>query len=105
MWGAASNDVWAVGQNGTIVRWHGLGWSPMTSPTTEELYAIAGTGANDVYIAVASGKIFRFDGNVWKQQKTGTGTDLNFDRFNALTTAGSRVWAAGSSGTILMRAR
>jgi hypothetical protein len=105
IWGAASNDVWAVGAKGGIVRWRGLGWSPMQSPTTEELYAVTGTGPTDVYIAGASGKIFRYDGVTWTQQKTGAGTDLNLDRFNALFAAGRSVWAAGGSGTILMRER
>ncbi|MFI5303016.1 MAG: hypothetical protein ACHREM_33415, partial [Polyangiales bacterium] len=58
IWGATANDVYAVGDSGTIAHAiNGLGqWSLETSATTAALFAIGGTGSADVY-AVGQGGI------------------------------------------------
>ena len=40
VWGTSSNDVFAVGDSGTILRYNGSAWSAMTSGTTECLNGI-----------------------------------------------------------------
>lgn len=42
VWGGAADAVWAVGDGGTILRWDGATWAAETSPTTADLYAVAG---------------------------------------------------------------
>jgi hypothetical protein len=42
VWGAASADVWAVGERGAILHWDGQRWSPVASPTQEFLRCVWG---------------------------------------------------------------
>ncbi|MFC1926945.1 hypothetical protein ACFLWV_04270, partial [Chloroflexota bacterium] len=35
VWGSSSTDVFAVGDNGTILQYDGSDWTPMTSGTAE----------------------------------------------------------------------
>ena len=47
--GAGPNDVWAVGDNGTIVHWDGQVWLTFPSGTKQRLLAVWGSGAHDVW--------------------------------------------------------
>jgi hypothetical protein len=42
VWGANPNDVYATGDNGTILRWNGTSWSSMSSGTTDQLWSVSG---------------------------------------------------------------
>src|ERR1700704_5281182 len=42
-WAASSNDVWAVGDEGTIEHFDGTGWSLIASPVTTSLNAVWGS--------------------------------------------------------------
>jgi hypothetical protein len=66
VWGTSSNEVFAVGKKGTILRYDGSAWSAMTSGTSADLYAVWGTGAKDVYVAGDQGTLLRYDGTSWK---------------------------------------
>ena len=48
-WGTDANNVWAVGWNGTILKWNGSVWSPQSSGTTDILHSVWGTDANNVW--------------------------------------------------------
>ena len=41
VWGSGENDVFAVGQNGTIVHYDGVSWDSMTTGTTALLLGVA----------------------------------------------------------------
>ena len=49
VWGTAANDVWAVGQGGTILHWDGARWSTIPSGTTETLRSIWGSSPTDIW--------------------------------------------------------
>ncbi|MBK6535930.1 MAG: hypothetical protein IPF99_42285 [Deltaproteobacteria bacterium] len=49
VWGAAPNDVWAVGEGGTILHWDGARWSSIPSNTTATLRSVWGASAGDVW--------------------------------------------------------
>ena len=90
VWGAAPDDVWAVGLKGTIVHWDGIEWKKVNSPVNLLLYDIWGTSANNIYaihISLAQQSLLiHYDGNVWTeitdQLPTGARnfTSLWFDR-------------------------
>ena len=69
IWGSGPNDIWAVGDNGTIRRLRNGAsrWDIVPSPTTEPLHAIWGSGANDVWAVGDNGTILHFDGTGWKK--------------------------------------
>jgi len=49
VWGSAANDVWAVGNAGTVLHWDGTVWAPVTVSTTKDLHGIWGSGPNDIW--------------------------------------------------------
>jgi hypothetical protein len=59
VWGTASNDVYAVGWNSTILHYDGTGWSQLTSRTDVWLEGVWGTASGDVYAVGRYGIILR----------------------------------------------
>jgi photosystem II stability/assembly factor-like uncharacterized protein len=52
VWGASATEVWAVGNNGVIVRRQANGtWAPVASPTSVQLLSIWGSSATDIWAA------------------------------------------------------
>jgi len=102
--GSASNNVWAAGDGGTVVRWNGLGWSAVTRPTTDDLYGIWVAGPNEVYVAVWSGQIWYWNGSTWTAQDSGVGDRPPF-QLNGMAGAGSRIWAFGNNGILVTKRR
>jgi hypothetical protein len=68
IWGSSADDIWAVGDKGTIRRMQKgqTRWSIVTSPTHEALHGVWGSSANDVWAVGDAGSIFHFDGKDWK---------------------------------------
>ncbi len=91
IWGAAADDIFAVGYGGAIVHWDGATWSPMVSGTTEFLRDVWGTAADDVYAVGASGTFLHFDGAAWSA--IDLGTPYSFRAVHGA--APDEVWAVG----------
>jgi hypothetical protein len=66
VWGRAADEVYAVGTGGVILRWDGLAWSSMDSPTDRTLFTVNGT-AETLYAVGSSGTglLLRNDGEAW----------------------------------------
>jgi len=58
--GQRAVDIFAVGDDGTIVHWDGTAWSAQASGTDALLGDVWGSGPNDVF-AVGLGKIVHYD--------------------------------------------
>jgi hypothetical protein len=69
IWGAAADDVWAVGAGG-IFHYDGAAWSPALPGF--DFTAIAGRGADDIWVVGAGGRVAHFDG-AWTPVNTGVG--------------------------------
>jgi len=69
IWGSGPNDIWAVGDSGTIRHLVGGAsrWEIVASPTTEALHGIWGSSANDVWAVGDNGTILHFDGTKWRK--------------------------------------
>lgn len=81
VWGAAPDDVWAVGGGTTppsantspvVLRWDGSAWSSVDVPElvpsgASQMFKVWGTGPDDVLIVGASGVILRWDGSELSQ--------------------------------------
>ena len=59
VWGTSSSDVYAVGEDGTILRYDGAAWSESVSGTYPDLFGIWGSSSGDVYVVGDSGTIVR----------------------------------------------
>ncbi len=64
IWGASPTAIFAVGENGRILRSNGSTWSVMASPTTRTLARVSGSSATDVW-ALGDSVLLRFDGTQW----------------------------------------
>jgi photosystem II stability/assembly factor-like uncharacterized protein len=64
LWASAGNDVWAVGDLGTIVHYDGRRWNPSESGTTAALTIVYGAGSRDVW-AVGQGRVLHWNGTAW----------------------------------------
>ena len=61
----ASGEGWAVGDNGSILRWDGASWSAVASSTTANLYSVHCVSANDCWATGGGGTIVHWDGSAW----------------------------------------
>lgn len=76
VWGSSASDVFAVGDNGTILHFNGLRWATMSSPTTETLRGVSGTATDNVYAAGDNGTALHYDGSSWTALDPQTSNDL-----------------------------
>jgi hypothetical protein len=67
VWGNASNDVWAVGDRGTILHFDGRAWTISPSGTQESLTGAYGTGPRDVWVSGEKGAMLHWNGEAWSQ--------------------------------------
>ena len=65
LWGSGATDVFAAGSRGTVLRYDGKRWTPMTSGTTRALGALWGSGSSDVYATGQSAPLLHYDGKRW----------------------------------------
>jgi hypothetical protein len=91
IWGSAANDVWAVGDLGTILHWDGSGWSGVASGTSAALNGVWGSAANDAWAVGAAGTLLHWNGSAWSSVASGT-----TDPFSAVWgSSASDVWVVG----------
>jgi hypothetical protein len=83
------NALWAVGDNGLILRRTDSNWTRQSSPTQNDLMAISGTFARDIWAAGRSGTLLRWDGLGWFP------VDAPVDDYVALHITPTHVYAAG----------
>lgn len=96
VWGTGDNDVYAVGIEGTILRYDGVDWAPETSNTNFALFDIWGSGPSDIFAVGDWGTIVHYNGNTWAVQLTGT---TNYF-YGVWGSAPNDVYAVGLSGAI-----
>ncbi len=72
IWGANTNDIWAVGDNGFTAHWDGMQWSRVTSNTTDGLTTTWGVASKDVW-AAGGATLLHWNGMQWStSQPLGT---------------------------------
>lgn len=62
LWGLSDKEIYAVGNQGTIVKYNGSQWATIPSPTTSHLISIYGTSSTDIWAAGFDGTILHYDG-------------------------------------------
>ncbi len=75
-WGAADDDIWAVGPAGSITRWDGFEWSEVPSGVTEDLEGIWGFGPDDIWAVGVNGVVLHWDGSEWSAHVVDERDDL-----------------------------
>ena len=91
VWGSAEDDVWAVGDTGTIVHFDGHTWKAFASGVTENLTSVYGTGVSDAWASGDGGSVLHWDGASWKVASTIEDAIM----LGVWTGAVNDVWAVG----------
>lgn len=55
VWAQAANDVWVVGDQGTILHFDGTQWNRATSGVSDDLFGVWAASATDVWAVGGSG--------------------------------------------------
>ena len=71
LWGTSADDVFAVGDSGTIVHFDGGDWTAMTSGTSDSFRGVWGSASDDVFAVTLAGDVFRYDGASWTELPAG----------------------------------
>jgi hypothetical protein len=93
LWGASATDVWAVGEQGTILHYDGATWSPSASGSVSRINGIWGASSTNVFAVAQSGDILRWNGTQWTSSKP-LATVYWYDVAGA---NGNDVWAVGTT--------
>lgn len=91
-----ADEVFAVGDQGTILRRSSDQWTEMSSGTTKNLRGVWAASSSDVWAVGVEGTILRFDGTSWSRV---TASDtLPFDA--VWGSSPNDVWLTGSSRVV-----
>lgn len=98
IWGTDPTNVWAVGDEGTVLKWDGMKWTVVPTNVIFSLRAIWGRSATDFYIAGTGGAILHWNGTSFMQEDSGTNAAL-VNIFGV----GNTLYATGTSAAILKK--
>jgi hypothetical protein len=88
------NDVFAVGDGGTILRRHADAWAAMTSNTTANLRGVWAISPTNVWAAGSAGAIVHYDGTTWSAV---TVPGVTSDLTGVWGSSASDVWIVGET--------
>jgi hypothetical protein len=92
--GTTADNVYAVGEAGTVLHFDGSSWTPMASGTRELLQ---GVSAGNTTLAVGSnGAMISLDGATWTPEPA-----LTHEWLYATAQSGANTWAVGSRAILL----
>ncbi len=101
-WGSSGDNVYAVGDYGTLLHFNGVAWSDLSdnipwSGTARNIYGIWGTAADNVYCAADTGVLYHYDGTAWNRLTTDTTNKFR----EVWGLSESDVYVVGDKATIL----
>jgi hypothetical protein len=95
--GTSFNNVWAVGQAGTVLHWNGVSWQQFELGTSANMWSVW-SPANDVaYIVGQNGRAYQIDGTEVKALNTGIDNVL----YAVTGTTEANIWATGARGVAI----
>ena len=102
VWASGGGDVWAVGALGTVLRYDGNTWAPVSisgmAPTLN-LSAVWGASSSDVWIVGQSGTILHGNASGIARETSNTTDNL----VGVWGTGNNEVWAVTALGTVVRR--
>lgn len=96
VWVVGDDDVWAVGESGTIVHYDGNQWTLSDSGVSQDLFAVTEIDG-DVWAAGSAGVLLKRVGTTWVPQQSGTSRTIRALWANSTTD----IWAGGDDGLLL----
>lgn len=115
IWGAAPDDVWAVGGSvyidnpdkcdGVVLHWDGVEWKEVQYSSEGRLFDLWGTDSNDIWVVggmysfqnrTSTGLVMHWDGKAWSVAHRVEGSRL----LSIWGTSTDNVWAVGEGLTL-----
>ncbi|MFH1292332.1 MAG: prepilin-type N-terminal cleavage/methylation domain-containing protein, partial [bacterium] len=93
----STNDIWAGGKNGRIIKYNGVNWVETTVPSANQVNGISAVDSNNVWAVGQSGSIWHYNGISWSATTSPTSEEL---RGISMLSA-NQGWIAGKKGKIL----
>jgi hypothetical protein len=103
IWGSSANDVWLVGDSGTIRHFgpNATEWAAIPSPTFETLHSVWGSGPNDVWAVGETGTILHWDGTSWRSSVAAFPVNKKKPHLYGVWGSGPNdVWIVGDGGAL-----
>lgn len=97
---AQMNNGWFVGQGGTVGRWNGTSWTPISSSTSADLLGVRGDASGDAWAVGQGGALLRCTGSSCTPEANPAGTATM--RAVWVNPQGE-AFAVGDGGTVLRR--
>ncbi|HEX2980875.1 MAG TPA: PKD domain-containing protein [Anaerolineaceae bacterium] len=99
IWGFPANIAYAVGNEGTLMRYDGAAWQRLDDPlsTRQNLNGVWGSSPQDLFVVGDSGAIYHFNGTAWSRQAAPTNSFL----LDVWGCGPNDVFAVGEDGAIL----
>lgn len=72
LWGTGANDIFAVGDRGSIRHFDGKIWSRQPCRTAQDLYSVWGASPEAVFAVGRWGVSLHYDGSQWRELETNT---------------------------------
>ncbi|MEM7675333.1 MAG: hypothetical protein AAF449_04940 [Myxococcota bacterium] len=106
--GFGANDVFVVGNQGTVLRRTGQGWTATATITDQDLWGVWGANPNDVWAVGGNGReegqatLLRFDGASWRRVEVPALSRSGvFAFFKVWGTSADNVYVVGQRGAVL----
>lgn len=99
LWLSAPGELWAVGEQGTVMQLSQGSWQCPTQISPADLFGVYASAPGDVWAAGAQGALMHFDGKIWTAVALPGGSRA--DLYAIAGRAANDLWAVGAGGTIL----
>jgi hypothetical protein len=96
IWGSSATNIFAVGDNGRIMRYNGTTWTQVTSNTTRRLARVTGSGPNDAW-AIGDSVLLHFDGTSWTTMQSDSIGDSDALRHHHVPSQSERTSTSGGN--------
>ena len=98
IWGTSANNLYTVGEKGTVLQYNGTSWKLMDSGTYADLYSLWGSGASAMVAVGKDGKHLVYDGSKWKTLSPAT----SLDYYGLWGSSATDIWVVGQDGTVAL---
>lgn len=95
-WGAKANDIWASGDEGTVLHWNGSSWSGQTI-ALNYLTHLWGASSTDVWSTSGDGTMYHWNGSAWSAQGRVMQATTQWGIWGS---SASDIWTVGNLGTV-----
>ncbi len=101
IWGTSSDNIYAVGENGTVLHYDGDNWLAMNSGVSDIITKIIGFSNNEIYALMQDSQfgnfnstVLKYDGNSWS-----TFYEPAFQASDIWGSSGSNLYVVGKDGS------